>query len=161
MLGYYLLALISLVSANIEHDHTKHIDIDWVQKESRRVAWNKLDSILRQLEEAREGVVAVATKYDELVEPHKGDDEEERMTKLWEETYLPLYRQYYDRFLILHTVCHDVYNDPACKKHEDPWSNKYDGRGENFVTEFLAEVHSVIANDIPKIKESRRQKNEL
>ena len=161
MLGFYLLALISFATANIEHDHTKHIDIDWVQKESRRVAWNKLDSILRQLEEARDGVIAVATKYDDLVEPNKGGEDEERMNKLWEETYLPLYRQYYDRFLILSTVCTDVYNDPACKKHEDPWNNKYDGRGENFMHEFVAEVDKTIQSDIVKIKESRRQKNEL
>ena len=135
--------------------------MEWVQKESRRVAWNKLDSVLRQLEEARDGVLAVATKYDELVEPKKGTEDEARMNELWETTYLPLYRQYYDRFLILRAICSDVYNDPACKKHDNPWNNKYDGRGDNFINEFMEEVNKVIQSDIPAIKESRRQKNEL
>jgi hypothetical protein len=138
------------------------MDLDFLAREARRVAWNSLDSIKDQLKTGLDTMELIKQKYDTVVEPNLGTDAEAKYLKTWEENWKPIYRESYDRYLIYQHVCVDLYGDAeACSHNMDPWEDKYDGRGPAFKEEWVAEVHKVILEDIPRIKSAREQKNDL
>ena len=52
----------------------------------------------------------------------------------------------------------DGHND--CK-HKDPWENKYDGRGDEFRTDFRQAVVNSIRDNLDLIKLERLSKGDL
>ena len=52
--------------------------------------------------------------------------------EIWEEYYMPMYREMTDRFLVYSHVCEYIFDgNPDCN-HYDEWEDKYDGRGPEF-----------------------------
>jgi hypothetical protein len=48
-------------------------------------------------------------------------------------------------------VCEGVYFRNKLCKIESVWDNKYDGRGEGFVTELITEIRDVISNEVAMV----------
>jgi hypothetical protein len=124
--------------------------------EARRVAWVKLSEIERYISDYIDAIRFIEKKFeDHFANPREEDLD--RLEKVWKENFEPNYRDTYDRLLIISHVCKDVYdNSPSCELPSDIWNDKYDKRGEKFRTEFLAEVHKAVENDVQQVKKARR-----
>ncbi len=79
----------------------------------------------------------------------------------WEKVLGPTYRDMADRFLIFSHVCEELWDGKEECKHDDTWEDKYDQRGESFRVEYVKEVHDMITEILPVIKEQRKQKGDL
>ena len=64
-------------------------------------------------------------------------------------------RSTFDNYLIMTHVCEYLYeNDPRCNRFDVSDENS-DGRGADFVSEFIEEIHDVIQNEVEMIKRSK------
>jgi len=64
-------------------------------------------------------------------------------------------RKTYDNYLIMVHVCEHLYpNDPRCN-NIDVFDDKYDGRGVDFLSEFIEEIQDTIQNEVEMIKRSK------
>jgi hypothetical protein len=81
--------------------------------------------------------------------------------ELWEKRYAPAYQEMSDRFLIVTHVCELLWDSHPDCRHDDPWDDKYDGRGAQFREEFVREIRKLAAAIIPDIKKTRQLKGDL
>lgn len=89
------------------------------------------------------------------------DEGELGYDQVWERHYVDIYRKMADRFLILTHVCEEIYDHNVECRHNDPWEDKYDGRGVEFRKEFVIEIHDAIVDKVREIKSQRRANNDL
>jgi hypothetical protein len=93
------------------HDHATHPDIDFIKKESTRVAYDPLEIIVRDINRFQTDMRMIEDEYTTKIEPILDD----HVVEIWETRYLKTYRDLHDRLLILSEVCMDVYNDDSCR----------------------------------------------
>jgi hypothetical protein len=106
----YFIALLSVVLVLSEHDHNKHVNIAFINGESRRIAWYTLTDMIDSLKDYSDSIRFVEQKYEDLfLNPREGN--EDRIKEIWRTHFEPSYRETYDRALILSHVCHDIYED--------------------------------------------------
>ena len=88
----------------------------------------------------------------------KGD---EGYWDIWKKHFAPSYRNQSDRFLILTRVCEEMWDGHNDCKHKDLWDNKYDGRGDEFRTDYRKAVVDSIQDNLDLIKLERLSKGDL
>ena len=82
--------------------------------------------------------------YLNLTELHETNSDD-----IWSARHQPTYRLTLDYLLVVSHVCFDLYNTGDCRLPDGTWNNELDGRGEDYMAEFIDEVHNVI-KDIVK-----------
>ena len=158
---YYLAVLFLLSICQAQHDHSKHVDVDFIKSEARRLAWHQLDDMVKYIKEYSDTIRFIEKKYEDYFrDPDPDDSERVRLENIWKEHFEPSFRDTYDRVLIISSVCKDLYNnDAGCEIEDDIWNDKYDLRGREFRDEFLEEIHKAVEDDVQRVKASRRDFN--
>merc|ERR1712037_30804 len=138
--------------SNAQHDHTQHIDVKFISGEARRLAWHKLEDLIKYIDEYSEAVRFVEKKYEDHF-IHPKEEDRERLDQVWKEHFEPNYRDTYDRLLIISRVCQDIYPEASeCKLEDDIWNDRYDLRGREFRKEFLKEIDKAVEEDVQLVK---------
>ena len=154
---FFLISLIAFVTA--QHDHADHIDEDFILAEAMKCGKMPWANMMHELDERKTDMAKLKNKWK--IDVERRSKGEEGYWDLWVKNYAQTYQKMSDRFLIAQHVCEQIWEGSNDCKHHDPWEDKYDGRGEAFRKEFIAEIHRLVADKITEIKTDRKSRGEL
>lgn len=87
--------------------------------------------------------------YSNIVEhPDKTKDD------VWAMRHQSSYRKTLDYLLVVSHVCFDLYVSNDCVIPDGTWMPELDGRGEDFMAEFIEEIHNVVKDIVKQVRNS-------
>lgn len=140
-----------------QHDHADHVDPAFLQEEAIRAAKLPFKNIVHEINQHEIEIEKLKNKW--RLDTEQREDGEKGYESIWNKHFVDIYRKMADRFLILTHVCEEIFDHNVECRHNDPWEDKFDGRGSQFRQEFIAEIHEAIHDHVAEIK-IRRQKND-
>jgi hypothetical protein len=105
------------------------------------------------IEEYLSAITDMKVMYDEL----RNSKDAATTRAIWEERYVSTFRKTIDYLLVVSHVCFDVYAAEACKLPPGTWDNAYDLRGEDFMGEFIDEIHNSIKTVVKEVREATNE----
>ena len=156
-----MLAIVMLLINTIyaQHDHGDHVTAAFLEEESKRIAKLPWKNIIHEIGQTEIEIEKMKNKW--RLDTEARAEGENGYYDLWNKHYGDIYRKFVDRFLILTHVCEELYDHNVECRHNDPWDDKYDGRGVQFRQEFVQEIHDAIEKHVLIIKEQREKHNDL
>ena len=152
----YVFLIFSVVFAL--HEHYKHLDLEYIAGEARRVAQMDKDGITQKVSMNKQIIDLIKDRYENIYKA-KG---EEGMAK-WKEDYENEYVDDVDRALVAQSLCRHSFGDIEECNLGIEWDHDFDTRDETLLKEFRAEVEEVIKKNVDKVnyERSRRTKADL
>ena len=95
------------------HDHDLHVDLEYIEEESARMAWltkNQLQDLVLAHQNTMDDIMYMWDKTFSKTDDPKAIGNDRR----WEIELYPKFKKYYDRCMITHHVCQDLYGDDKC-----------------------------------------------
>ena len=90
------------------HDHESHVSIEEIEQEAERLAWlsaEGLNKVVKEMTQQLSDIIFLWNEeYSKPERPNYAKNKEHWDTKVY-----PRFKQYYDRTLIAHHVCQDLY----------------------------------------------------
>jgi hypothetical protein len=152
------LLLFYLVYVAAKHDHYKHLDLDYVAKETRRLTYMDRSMIYEKVRANKEVVQIIRNRHDSLFENIQLKEEAETQ---WKDLFENDYSDDIDRALITQSVCNYLYQeDKTLCDVGIHWGHDMDTRDETLRREFLAEVEVVIKKTLEKVESERATKHD-
>ena len=92
------------------HNHESHVSIEEIEEEAERLAWLSSDGLNRVVKEMTQQLNDIIFLWnEEYSKPERPYYEKNK--EQWDNKVYPRFKQYYDRALIAHHVCQDLYGD--------------------------------------------------
>ena len=152
-----LALLVNMIYA--QHDHSLHVDAAFLEEEARRAAKLPFKNFIHEISQHEIEMEKLKNKW--RMDTEAREQGEKGYEDIWKKHYVDIYRKMADRFLILTHVCEEIYDHNVECRHNDPWEDKYDGRGVQFRQEFVHEIHDEIQKNVVEIKSQRQKHNDL
>jgi hypothetical protein len=141
ILGVLVLACL----AHANHNHHKHLDLEFVYKEAARLSLLEEHSVLRKIENNKEAVKIIIKKHDKIMQVSEDKD---AAKKIWKREYESNLADDIDRAIIAETVCKLLHGPPEKCNVGIKWDHPYETRDADLKREFLAEVDETIKRAI-------------
>ena len=150
MRAFILLIAIALA----QHDHSQHLDAEFITGETLRIGQLSLNSIERHLSDYKSDMHLYVGRWKNLVDRSGGEPSSQTKDE-WHEWLGKGFRNIVDRILIAKMVCDELYQSEICDMPPEINMMQLDGRGQTFREEFIDEVRGVVHSEVRKIKAYR------
>ena len=154
--------LICLTSVLAFHDHYKHLDLNYIGIETRRLTYMSEKEIYAKIENNRKAIKLLTDRHRLL----KESKSEEEAAAQWKQDFENEYADDFDRALTTQTYCQMMFRKPDNYYPEEcdvgiKWDHAYDTRDEDLRKEFLQEVDHKIKEVLQKVKNEQKSKPDL
>jgi hypothetical protein len=129
--------------SEVNHDHTKHMDLELIKKETLRLARSSEQSVKNSMQHLERSVKKIAEKYTALRESHR--------EQTWADNYQESYRKAYDYLVMTSLICKSRFKEDFCSIHDDLWNGKLDGRSVDFIHTFYKEAKKAVKDATSKL----------
>ena len=146
--------MLLLIGAFALHEHYKHLDLEYVMKETRRLTYMDQDAIYEKIENNKMAVSIIIDRYDTIFKNHSEQEAQDK----WKYDYENDYADDFDRALITQTMCNILYKTPEKCDVGITWDHKYDSRDRELRTEFLKEVEETVQDTLEKVRQERESR---